>query len=307
MSTASLRSAIPPPTREQRLARWALTHVRHPRDRRLDSSGRCNVCGSTTRFVFNRWVIPDDVATAFGGADVALAYRRRESLFCRTCGSSHRVRRFASVLLDHYAERATSLAELVGEPGFRSLRIAEINGIGSAGSMHAFLSQLPELVYSEYLGKERAGEVINGVRNEDLLNLTYTDASFDLVLTSDTLEHVPDVDRCLAETRRILRPGGRHVLTVPVTLWRAQSVQRAKVDAAGAVRHIQPPIYHGRGGGPFRLMPAKGDYLAFTDIGADFGDGCVRAGFDVERHDDQGDPTGAGAVYCGTVPDPVAS
>lgn len=292
---------VPRATREQRLARWALTHLRRPSDRKLDCCERCNVCGSDARFVFNRWVIPDDVAEAFGGADVALAFRRRESLFCPTCGVSHRIRRIASVLLDHYADEATTFAELVREPGFRSLRIAEINSIGSTRSMHAFLSQLPGLVYSEYLGKERLGEVIGGVRNEDLLGLTYADESFDLILTSDTLEHVPDIGRCLAETQRILRPGGRHVLTVPVTMWRGRSAQRATLDEAGVVHHLQPPIYHGRGGGPFRLIPARGDYLAFTDIGADFSDVFARAGFDVERHDEPGEPSGAGVVYCGTV------
>lgn len=294
-------NSVPRPTREQRLARWALTHVRHPRDRRLDTRGRCNVCGSPTRFVFNRWVIPDDVAATFGDDDVVLAYRKRESLFCRQCGSSQRVRRFAAVLLDLYAERSATFAELIREPGFRELRIAEINGIGSVGSMHAFLAQLPRLVYSEYLGTERLGQIVNGVRNEDLHDLTYADGSFDLVLTSDTLEHVPDIDRCLAESRRVLRAGGRHILTVPVTLWREQSVQRARVDAAGAIHHLEPPVHHGRGGGPFRLIPARGDdFLAFADIGADFEDVFSRAGFIVERRDDTADATGAGAVFVGT-------
>jgi SAM-dependent methyltransferase len=292
--------AIPRPTREQRLARWALAHVRHPSDRRLDTPGQCNVCGSQTRFVFNRWVIPDDVAATFGGEQVALAYRRRESLFCRECGSSHRVRRFAAVLLEYYGDTASCFAELVQEPGFRALRVAEINGIGSAGSMHAFLSQLPNLVYSEYLGADRRGEVINGIRNEDLHNLTYSDSSFDLVLTSDTLEHVPDLQQCVVETRRVLGSGGRHILTVPVTLWRERCVQRARLNEAGAVQHLTPAVYHGRGGGPFGLIPAKGDYLAFTDIGADFEDIVAHAGFTVERHDPPDDSTGASSVYCAT-------
>jgi len=44
--------------------------------------------------------------------------------------------------------------------------------------------------------------VIGGARNEDICRLTYADASFDLVLSSDTLEHVPDFRAALRETRR---------------------------------------------------------------------------------------------------------
>jgi SAM-dependent methyltransferase len=41
------------------------------------------------------------------------------------------------------------------------------------------------------------------------------DAAFDLVLATETLEHVPDPALFLGEARRSLRPGGRLVLTVP--------------------------------------------------------------------------------------------
>jgi SAM-dependent methyltransferase len=41
------------------------------------------------------------------------------------------------------------------------------------------------------------------------------DASVDVVLATETLEHVPEPRVFLAEARRVLRPGGRIVLTVP--------------------------------------------------------------------------------------------
>ncbi len=41
------------------------------------------------------------------------------------------------------------------------------------------------------------------------------DATVDVVLATETLEHVPDPRVFLAEARRVLRPGGRIVLTVP--------------------------------------------------------------------------------------------
>lgn len=41
------------------------------------------------------------------------------------------------------------------------------------------------------------------------------DASVDLVLATETLEHIPDPAVFLAEARRVLRPGGELLLTVP--------------------------------------------------------------------------------------------
>jgi SAM-dependent methyltransferase len=41
------------------------------------------------------------------------------------------------------------------------------------------------------------------------------DASVDVVLATETLEHVPEPSSFLAEARRVLRPGGKLILTVP--------------------------------------------------------------------------------------------
>jgi SAM-dependent methyltransferase len=41
------------------------------------------------------------------------------------------------------------------------------------------------------------------------------DASFDAVLCTQVLEHVVDIDHTLSEIRRVLRPGGRVIITVP--------------------------------------------------------------------------------------------
>ena len=45
--------------------------------------------------------------------------------------------------------------------------------------------------------------------------LPFEDGSFDLVLCSETIEHVRDVQLLLSEIRRVLRPGGTLALTTP--------------------------------------------------------------------------------------------
>jgi SAM-dependent methyltransferase len=230
---------------------WLLLQLRPPGDRGEDGRGRCAACGAEGRFVQNSWVLSRELRRRWGPALAG-----RESQFCERCGCSLRVRRIASVLLELYAERATTLVDLVREDAFRALRIAEINSIGR---MHPLLAAAPGLVHVEF-------------PEEDIQALSWDDETFDLVLTSETLEHVPDPHRALRETRRVLRPGGRHVFTVPVD---------PSLDSTRS-RTGLPPEHHGRGGGPFALVTRRADMLVHTDFGRDVADVVRAAGFAVE-------------------------
>jgi SAM-dependent methyltransferase len=63
-------------------------------------------------------------------------------------------------------------------------------------------------------GEAPRGLVARAVRG-DLLSLPFPDASFDVVMASEVLEHIPDDDVAMAEISRVLRPGGRVAVTVP--------------------------------------------------------------------------------------------
>jgi SAM-dependent methyltransferase len=196
----------------------------------------------------------------------------------------------------------TSIADLVQRESFRSLDLAEINKVGSTGSLHSFLVGLPRLAFSEYRGDANLGKVIDGARNEDICRLTYADESFDLVLSSDTLEHVPDFRAALRETRRVLRPGGLHIFTIPIVAGRETTFARAEIGPDRRLVHLLPPLYHGRGRGLYRYLPVGGDLLTFTEFGLDVIEHIRDAGLAPEVVHGSADATGATWVFSGRVP-----
>jgi len=238
---------------------WVWFHTRPPIDARRDEHGRCNVCGERARFLYSRWSIPPRMLRDLGDDALRDAYRRRESMWCSVCGASRRERGYWDVLLEHYGQHVRSARELATDPAFGDLAIAEINRLNAG---HEFLQVADNVVYSEY-------------PDEDIQALSYADGAFDLVLTSETLEHVPDYRTALRETRRILRPGGRHVMTVPLR----PDLQTTR-DRAGL-----PPVYHGEPPGPLALIRRPTDDMrCLHDFAWDFLDEVEAAGFEVERH-----------------------
>lgn len=64
--------------------------------------------------------------------------------------------------------------------------------------------------------------------NGDATRLPFADASFDRIIASEVLEHVPDDEAAFAELARVLRPGGTIAVTVPT--WLAERVCWALTD-----------------------------------------------------------------------------
>ena len=243
--------------------------------RRLYYSGfkRCAACGCRSRLVRQR-VLPDELVSQWNiSPNIAERIDAREGLSCALCGCNWRGRHLARTILEELARshgvRAGSIASVVRRPALKHLQVAEINEVAG---LHRYLSGLAGLAYSEFGSDDPA------IRHEDLASLTYADQSFDYVLTSDTLEHVPDFDRALAEIRRILKPRGTHIFTIPV-VWDRLTRQRAQVTPAG-LRHLLPPSYHGS------ATEDRPDYLVFNEFGKDVVERIARAGFSVRvEHD----------------------
>jgi SAM-dependent methyltransferase len=65
----------------------------------------------------------------------------------------------------------------------------------------------------------------------DLTDVPHPDDSFDAILCSHVLEHVPDDRRAMRELRRILRPGGWAIVQVPIDYTRAGTHEDPAIES----------------------------------------------------------------------------
>lgn len=105
----------------------------------------------------------------------------------------------------------------------------------------------------------RPGAAVGRMTNQDLTALTYPDNSFDLVIQSETLEHIFDPSKADREVDRVLKEGGLHLFSVPL-LHNRPTRMRACRKPDGVVRHILPPSHHG----------LEAEHLVVWEFGGDF-------------------------------------
>ena len=149
--------------------------------------------------------------------------------------------------------RSERLAALGLEPGDRVL------DAGAGFGRHAFelARQGARVVALDYASDEvvgtrdtfaamvTAGEIPEnryaGVLRGDATRLPFADGSFDAVVTSEVLEHIPDDVGAIAELTRVLRPGGVLAATVPTwwpekVNWMLSDDYHAPIAVGGHVR-----------------------------------------------------------------------
>lgn len=144
-------------------------------------------------------------------------------------------------------------------PAFRGEAVYELS---ARGPLYRYLRrEVPRLTASEYFDDTPPGSSRDGVLCQDIRRLTFADASFDVCTSTEVFEHVADDLAGFREIRRVLRPGGVMVFTVPLSS-SAVTVERA-VERDGAIEHLLPPEYHGD------RIRGQGRVLVFRDYGAD--------------------------------------
>jgi SAM-dependent methyltransferase len=171
--------------------------------------GHCSICEGNTLFV-------------------EVGPYLRQDYRCVRCDSIPRWRAIIAVLDSEFAD-------------WRNLWIHESSPSGPAS--RKLRRSARHYTSSQFLPGTPSGAVVGGITCQNLESLTFPDASLDLVITQDVLEHLLDPERALAEIARVLRPGGAHVFTVPIFGGRPTLV-RAVASESG-VEHVLPADFHG--------------------------------------------------------------
>jgi hypothetical protein len=207
----------------------------------------CQACDAV-RIVRGTWTDPTATVPNF-----------RETLICPACGLNNR-QRFTAALLE------TMLSDAPPGPVYLYEQVTAMYTWATGR-----LSR--PVIGSEYLGHDvPGGAVVNGIRHEDALAMSFEDGSLAAILSTDVYEHVPDVEAALAEAARTLRPGGRLVVSIPFDTESDVTVRRAQLVGT-QIEHLLPPEYHGN--------PVSGEgSLVFSNIGWDFLQRCREVGFE---------------------------
>jgi SAM-dependent methyltransferase len=204
----------------------------------------CPVCGGLS--FFRQKVLWQELISDWQLSPVEVEYiDRQQGYACKSCGNNLRSMALAGAILSAYKFSGT-LSEFVHSDLARELSVLEIN---DAGGLSAILNELPNhrlVRYPEY----------------DMTNLAFASDSFDLVIHSDTLEHVPQPIAGMSECKRVLKTEGRCIFTAPIVVGRLSRTRAGLKES-----------YHGTSG------QENADYVVHTEFGADIWRYVLEAGF----------------------------
>jgi len=163
------------------------------------------------------------------------------------CSANERYELLAAEIRDRYG---SELAEM------------DVLELDPCSPLKKILSHARKHVRTFYDSTEERGSLrSDGTVCQDITALTFANESFDLIVSSDVLEHVPLLEYAFRESRRVLKPGRAHLFTVPP---RSKTIKRAEL-AGGKVLHLEPPEYHRDPLSPWGI-------LTFWDVGPDLGE-----------------------------------
>ncbi len=250
-------------------ATLALSSIRPPKSRKHDVTGYCTVCCKSLKFFFNPWTISKKTLMAWGDPSFCEKMLIRESMFCRKCGTNSRARSLFHVLLSEERSKTLNQLEIKNLAAEKHYSILSINQIGNSQKLTDLLTEKFWLTLTTYNPNASFGTMIQDRRNENVLELTFEKDTFDFVLHSDVLEHIPNWEVALSECYRVLKPNGKLIFTAPIHDY-LKEIKPYYPQEANQIDPAGKKIYHGQAGGIFSLIPVQADFLEMYQFGQNF-------------------------------------
>ncbi|WP_415375386.1 class I SAM-dependent methyltransferase [Patiriisocius sp. Uisw_017] len=155
----------------------------------------------------------------------------RDNLRCSNCNSIPRERALMQIIDENY-------------PNWRALEIHE-SSPGDRGHSVKLKDQANHYTPTQFFLNIELGSFHQGIRCEDLEQQTFGDNVFDLVITSDVMEHIYDPEKAFKEIHRTLKPGGAHIFSVPIINKHKPTQVWATKGKNGEPNFLFEPEWHG--------------------------------------------------------------
>jgi hypothetical protein len=178
---------------------------------------KCPVCGSNS-FSFKEVIWPELAISWELSSEEKLLVDIQQGFACNACFSSLRIMNLASAITKEFGYPNLILEDLVKLAKFKNLKILDINGLGRVSEILTCVKGYVRMDYPSI----------------DLMNTSSHQEKYDLILHTDTLEHIPDPSVGIKNSIILLNANGRLIFNVPIV--------PSKLSRA---RNGLPPVYHG--------------------------------------------------------------
>lgn len=148
----------------------------------------------------------------------------------------------------------------------------------SKGRLLKYLNDnFKEVICSDYLPEKKNGIYLSGFYNQNLEELTFHQRTFDLVTSTEVMEHVFNDEKAFREVYRVLKPKGKYIFTIPLNTVSNKTVVRAKLEN-GEVNYLKKKKYHSD------KLTGRNTVLVVRDYGMDILNLITDIGFAKVKH-----------------------
>jgi SAM-dependent methyltransferase len=159
----------------------------------------CPVC-SSNRFTNEPVLWPELIEQWELSPDEVAYINLQQGFCCADCKNNLRAMTLAAAVTRAFGFTGSFKDLCRNDPAIRDLTVIEIN---PAKNLSPFLQALPK-------------HALHSFPELDMQRMSFPDSSIDIIIHSDTLEHVPDSKAALKESVRVLKPGA--ICSIPCRL-----------------------------------------------------------------------------------------